>query len=149
MGSNDESDEDSSDNEDLAVIQIEANLSNELLSERNKAVKKVQSLDDMESESSKGSKLKSKARANRNICKSIVDKMRRKKKTRTRRGNGTKKSSAMTYCVCQRPYQRSDGPMVGCDGGCSQWFHFSCLGFPQNHKMPFGPWKCEACQPKG
>ena len=146
--SDDESDEeDSCDNEDLAVIQIEANLSDELLKERNEAVKKVQSLDDVESEeSSTGCKLKSKVRGD--MCSSIVDKMRRKRKTRKSRQAGTKKVAK--YCLCQRPYERSDGPMVGCDGGCSQWFHFSCLGFSPNHKMPPGRWNCEACrQPKG
>ena len=56
---------------------------------------------------------------------------------------------SVKYCVCQRPYQRSDGPMVACDGGCSQWFHFSCLGFLPHHTLPPGPWNCETCQSKG
>ena len=141
----DESDENFSDEEDLAVIEIKANISEELLSERNEAVKEVQSLDDL----TKGSKLRSKNKGNKETCSSIVDKMRRKRKLRKSKGTETKKISSPKYCFCQRPYQRSDGPMVGCDGGCSQWFHFSCLGLPTDHKMPPGPWNCEACKLEG
>ena len=145
MCSNDESDENNSDEEDLAVIEIKANISEELLSERNEAVKEVQSLGDL----TKGSKLRSKNKGNKEMCSSIVDKMRRKRKSKKIRETETKKMSSPKYCLCQRPYQRSDGPMVGCDGGCSQWFHFSCLGLPTDHKMPPGPWNCEACKLEG
>ena len=140
--SNDESDEAESDFEDSAVIEIEANIPDEMLIEKDEAVKKVQNVEEV-FETAKSSLQGSKGKTN------TVDKMRRKRKAMKLKNRKETSRKSVKYCVCQRPYQRSDGPMVACDGGCSQWFHFSCLGFLPHHTLPPGPWNCEACQSKG
>ena len=140
--SNDESDEAESDFEDSAVIEIEANIPDEMLIEKDEAVKKGQNVEEV-FETAKSSLQGSKGKTN------IVDKMRRKRKAMKLKNRKETSRKSVKYCVCQRPYQRSDGPMVACDGGCSQWFHFSCLGFLPHHTLPPGPWNCEACQSKG
>ena len=43
-------------------------------------------------------------------------------------------------CICNGPYQ---GSMVGCDGGCDNWFHFACVGIT---RLPRGEFYCEECK---
>jgi hypothetical protein len=45
-------------------------------------------------------------------------------------------------CICDGPYY---GNMVGCDGGCNNWFHFACVGLT---RMPRGEWVCDDCVAK-
>ena len=33
--------------------------------------------------------------------------------------------------------------MVGCDGGCDNWFHFACVGIT---RLPRGEFYCEECK---
>ena len=40
----------------------------------------------------------------------------------------------------KRQYQ---GSMVGCDGGCDNWFHFECVGIT---RLPRGEFYCEECK---
>ena len=43
-------------------------------------------------------------------------------------------------CICNGPYH---GSMVGCDGGCDNWFHFACVGIT---RLPRGEFYCEECK---
>jgi hypothetical protein len=47
-----------------------------------------------------------------------------------------------TGCICGGGYH---GEMVGCDGGCEDWFHFGCVGLK---RQPRGEWVCSACSTK-
>jgi len=47
------------------------------------------------------------------------------------------------YCVCKSDY-RSDKPMIGCDGPCEDWYHFNCVGIPQDFRS-IAEWYCEGC----
>ena len=69
--------------------------------------------------------------------------------TTGKRKRATKKTAAVehdvvVYCICHKP---DDGfLMVGCDGGCDNWFHSACVGIdPQNVPQTY---LCSACTPK-
>jgi hypothetical protein len=47
-----------------------------------------------------------------------------------------------TGCICGGGYH---GEMVGCDGGCEDWFHFGCVGLK---RQPRGDWVCSTCSTK-
>lgn len=45
------------------------------------------------------------------------------------------------YCIC---HYSGDGPMIGCDGECGNWYHKSCLGID---KVPSkAQWICPFCK---
>jgi hypothetical protein len=46
-------------------------------------------------------------------------------------------------CVCGGGYH---GEMVGCDGGCDNWFHLACVGLA---RAPRGEYICDACAGTG
>ena len=48
------------------------------------------------------------------------------------------------YCICRKPYAKSDPPMIGCDGPCKEWFHFPCIGIP-DHFISRAAWYCKTC----
>jgi len=48
------------------------------------------------------------------------------------------------YCICQKPYTKSDSAMIGCDGPCGEWFHFKCIGIP-DHFVSRAKWFCKDC----
>ncbi|KAH9260639.1 hypothetical protein BASA81_001106 [Batrachochytrium salamandrivorans] len=43
-----------------------------------------------------------------------------------------KKQKPELFCLCKNPYQDDARFMIGCDGGCQDWFHPECLGY---HKV--------------
>ena len=47
------------------------------------------------------------------------------------------------YCKCKSSYN-SKQPMIGCDGPCEDWFHFGCVGIPQNFRS-IADWYCQTC----
>ena len=47
------------------------------------------------------------------------------------------------YCKCKSKYT-NDSPMIGCDGPCQDWYHFDCVGIPQNFRS-IAEWYCEDC----
>jgi hypothetical protein len=54
--------------------------------------------------------------------------------TRTTRSSGAASlpppPPVPVYCICRQP----DDPernMLGCDGGCDDWFHWDCMGIDQ------------------
>ena len=52
-------------------------------------------------------------------------------------------SKSKVYCVCRAPDY--GGPMVGCDGPCRDWYHFSCLGWGPGYRLAPGAWYCHTC----
>jgi hypothetical protein len=57
-------------------------------------------------------------------------------------GNSVDPWAGWTGCVCGGGFE---GEMIGCDGGCNDWFHFECVGLK---KQPRGEWICGACTEK-
>ena len=47
------------------------------------------------------------------------------------------------YCKCKSTYTKNS-PMIGCDGPCQDWYHFDCVGIPQNFRS-IAEWYCEEC----
>ena len=47
------------------------------------------------------------------------------------------------YCKCKSTYTKNS-PMIGCDGPCQDWYHFDCVGIPQNFRS-IAEWYCEDC----
>ena len=47
------------------------------------------------------------------------------------------------YCICKSAYNKNQ-PMIGCDGPCQDWYHFACVGIPQNFRS-IADWYCESC----
>lgn len=54
---------------------------------------------------------------------------------------GSSKDKA--YCTCKSAYNKNQ-PMIGCDGPCQDWYHFGCVGIPQNFRS-IADWYCENC----
>ena len=54
---------------------------------------------------------------------------------------GSSKDKA--YCICKSAYNKNQ-PMIGCDGPCQDWYHFGCVGIPQNFRS-IADWYCENC----
>jgi len=54
---------------------------------------------------------------------------------------GSAKNKA--YCTCKSAYNKNQ-PMIGCDGPCQDWYHFGCVGIPQNFRS-IADWYCENC----
>ena len=48
-----------------------------------------------------------------------------------------------SYCNCKKAYNKNQ-PMIGCDGPCENWYHFGCVGIPQNFRS-IADWYCEKC----
>ena len=47
------------------------------------------------------------------------------------------------YCKCRSLHNKNQ-PMIGCDGPCEDWYHFSCVGIPQNFRS-IADWYCATC----
>eukprot|EP00092_Neocalanus_flemingeri_P003167 GFUD01003385.1.p1 GENE.GFUD01003385.1~~GFUD01003385.1.p1 ORF type:complete len:437 (+),score=135.90 GFUD01003385.1:313-1623(+) len=58
-----------------------------------------------------------------------------------KRTSPTKK--VKVYCKCKSTYTKNS-PMIGCDGPCQDWYHFDCVGIPQNFRS-IAEWYCEEC----
>lgn len=48
------------------------------------------------------------------------------------------------YCICRRP--DSGTFMIGCDGGCDDWFHGKCVGVPEKNKGLIDRYICPNCE---
>ncbi|KAI5249585.1 hypothetical protein E4T42_05234 [Aureobasidium subglaciale] len=51
------------------------------------------------------------------------------------------------YCICKRPDTGTF--MIGCDGGCDDWFHGSCVKISEKWKTLIDKYICESCKAKG
>ncbi|KAF9741879.1 PHD-finger domain-containing protein [Paraphaeosphaeria minitans] len=51
------------------------------------------------------------------------------------------------YCICRKPDNHSW--MIGCDGGCDDWFHGSCVNMEQADEDLVDRFICPLCQEKG
>ena len=135
--SEDSSDSDSDDDDGSQLIDIETNLPEEL-NDETKAV-----MDDTIIPETTNT-LKAKLPASQTKCKPLKSKKIHCRRWRPR--GAALKAPGVLYCLCRRPYLRADGPMVGCDGQCQDWYHFSCLGLGPAHRLAPGPWYCGACR---
>lgn len=52
------------------------------------------------------------------------------------------KKPAKLYCKCKCPDSKDD--MIACDGPCQDWYHFECVGIPDNFRS-IAMWYCEDC----
>ncbi|KAI5203122.1 hypothetical protein E4T39_04314 [Aureobasidium subglaciale] len=51
------------------------------------------------------------------------------------------------YCICKRPDTGSF--MIGCDGGCDDWFHGGCVNISEKWKTLIDKYICKSCTDKG
>lgn len=51
------------------------------------------------------------------------------------------------YCICRKPDNHRW--MIGCDGGCDDWFHGSCVNMEQVDEDLVDRFICPLCQEKG
>mmetsp|Transcript_6877 Transcript_6877/g.7532 ORF Transcript_6877/g.7532 Transcript_6877/m.7532 type:complete len:598 (+) Transcript_6877:108-1901(+) len=51
------------------------------------------------------------------------------------------------YCICRQPWNHlSDkDPMIGCDG-CSEWYHYKCIGMTAAIAKGISSFKCKQCR---
>jgi len=68
------------------------------------------------------------------------EKRHKEKQIKKRRSDSRKNK---VYCVCKSHY-KSDKPMIGCDGPCKDWYHFKCVGIPEDFRS-IAEWYCENC----
>lgn len=52
------------------------------------------------------------------------------------------------YCICRQPYDDSRW-MIGCDGGCDDWFHGPCVGMQQSKGDLVERFVCPNCEASG
>ena len=52
------------------------------------------------------------------------------------------------YCLCRKPYKRSEGGMVRCDQ-CKDWFHFFCVGQTEESVRDINIYTCPGGEPVG
>ncbi|KAJ4360972.1 COMPASS (complex proteins associated with Set1p) component [Didymosphaeria variabile] len=51
------------------------------------------------------------------------------------------------YCICRKPDNHRW--MIGCDGGCDDWFHGSCVNMEQQDEDLVDRFICPLCEEKG
>lgn len=51
------------------------------------------------------------------------------------------------YCICKKPDNHKW--MIGCDGGCDDWFHGSCVNMSQADEDLVDKFICPLCEEKG
>lgn len=56
-------------------------------------------------------------------------------------------SDSELYCLCRRPDTGTF--MIGCDGGCDDWFHGKCVGIQEKDKHLIDRYICPRCEEKG
>lgn len=61
--------------------------------------------------------------------------------------SGTDDPDADVYCICRRPDNGTF--MIGCDGGCDDWFHGKCVGIPEGDKNLIDKYMCPNCTDAG
>jgi len=72
-----------------------------------------------------------------------LDRNRKKPKLTPTKKQSVSQEEETLYCVCKADY-RADKPMIGCDGPCEDWYHFNCVGIPQDFRS-IAEWYCEGC----
>lgn len=60
---------------------------------------------------------------------------------------GTPDPDADLYCLCRRPDTGTF--MIGCDGGCDDWFHGKCVGIAERDKGLIDHYVCPRCTETG
>ncbi|KAF1350952.1 hypothetical protein BDV97DRAFT_350730 [Delphinella strobiligena] len=60
---------------------------------------------------------------------------------------GTPDPDAELYCLCRRPDTGTF--MIGCDGGCDDWFHGKCVNIAERDKGLIDRYVCPRCSEKG
>jgi len=60
---------------------------------------------------------------------------------------GTPGSDDGIYCICRRADTGTF--MIGCDGGCDDWFHGKCVGINERDKGLIDKYICPNCEDKG
>lgn len=60
---------------------------------------------------------------------------------------GTPGSDDGIYCICRRADTGTF--MIGCDGGCDDWFHGKCVGINEKDKGLIDKYICPNCEDKG
>lgn len=60
---------------------------------------------------------------------------------------GTPDPDANLYCLCRKPDTGTF--MIGCDGGCEDWFHGKCVGVVEKDKNLIDRYICPRCVEKG
>lgn len=60
---------------------------------------------------------------------------------------GTPDPDADLYCLCRKPDTGTF--MIGCDGGCDDWFHGKCVGIAERDKGLIDRYVCPRCSDKG
>ncbi len=53
---------------------------------------------------------------------------------------------APLYCICKRPDNHTW--MIGCDGGCEDWFHGNCVDIKQEDEDLIDKYICSGCEAK-
>ncbi|THV82413.1 hypothetical protein D6D29_04662 [Aureobasidium pullulans] len=56
-------------------------------------------------------------------------------------------SDSELYCICHRPDTGTF--MIGCDGGCDDWFHGKCVNIDEEWKALIDKYICPFCEEKG
>jgi len=60
---------------------------------------------------------------------------------------GTPDPDAEVYCICRRPDNGTF--MIGCDGGCDDWFHGKCVKIEERDKNLIDRYICPTCEDNG
>ena len=52
------------------------------------------------------------------------------------------------FCVCKRRYkeEEEDTTMIGCEGGCENWYHPQCVGLKDEQVEAIGTYICKECE---
>ena len=52
------------------------------------------------------------------------------------------------FCVCKRRYkeEEEDTTMIGCEGGCENWYHPQCVGLKDEQVEAIGTYMCKECE---
>lgn len=60
---------------------------------------------------------------------------------------GSSSEDNTLYCICKKPDNHKW--MIGCDGGCDDWFHGSCVNMNQTDEDLVDKFICPLCEEKG
>lgn len=61
--------------------------------------------------------------------------------------NDSSSEDSTLYCICKKPDNHRW--MIGCDGGCDDWFHGSCVNMQQADEDLVDKFICPMCEEKG
>ncbi|KAJ5808476.1 hypothetical protein N7474_009745 [Penicillium riverlandense] len=72
---------------------------------------------------------------------------RKPKKRGKRAGNGEDEDESEIFCICRRPDNHTW--MIGCDGGCEDWFHGKCVDIDPRDADLIDKYICPNCSQRG